>query len=182
MGNFDPLGLSEGLSLSEMKRFREAEITHGRISMLAIIGFFVGEAGHPFFAGTDVPLRVAETLEGPAIRHLDAIREVAPGFFEVLGLFIGIAETARASIGWTKPAQAKGLTNRINEDYYPGDIGFDPASIKPEDPAEFAEMQTKELQHGRLAMLAISGFVAQELVNNVGIIENLGDTVKSDWF
>ena len=61
----------------------------------------------------------------------------------------------------------------MNEDYYPGDVGFDPLGLKPTDPAEFAEMQTKELQNGRLAMLASMGFIAQELVNHVGIVANL---------
>ena len=53
----------------------------------------------------------------------------------------------------------------LNEDYYPGDVGFDPLGLKPTDPAEFAEMQTKELQNGRVAMIAAAGFIAQELVN-----------------
>ena len=53
----------------------------------------------------------------------------------------------------------------LNEDYYPGDVGFDPLGLKPPDPAEFAEMQTKELQNGRVAMIAAAGFIAQELVN-----------------
>ena len=50
----------------------------------------------------------------------------------------------------------------LNEDYYPGDVGFDPLGLKPTDPAEFAEMQTKELQNGRLAMLAVLGFLVAE--------------------
>ena len=42
--------------------------------------------------------------------------------------------------------------------------GFDtPWFDKPTDAAEFAEMQTKELQHGRLAMLAAAGMIVQEL-------------------
>ena len=48
----------------------------------------------------------------------------------------------------------------------------DPLGLKPEDPTEFAEMQTKELQHGRLAMLASMGFVAQELTDHLGIVEH----------
>merc|ERR1712118_428130 len=35
--------------------------------------------------------------------------------------------------------------------------------LKPEDPEEFKEMQTKELQHCRLAMLAAAGMIVQEL-------------------
>jgi hypothetical protein len=27
-----------------LKRYREAEVTHGRAAMLAVLGFFVGEA------------------------------------------------------------------------------------------------------------------------------------------
>merc|ERR1712232_912918 len=30
----------------------------------------------------------------------------------------------------------------MGDDYYPGDIGFDPLDLKPTDPAEFAAMQT----------------------------------------
>ena len=33
-------------------------------------------------------------------------------------------------------------------------------------------MATKELQNGRLAMIAVAGFFLQELVNGKGIIEN----------
>jgi len=43
----------------------------------------------------------------------------------------------------------------------------------PTDPEEFEIMQTKELQNGRLAMLAAAGFMAQELANGKGILENL---------
>lgn len=53
-------------------------------------------------------------------------------------------------------------------------VGFDPLGLKPSDPEEFATMQTKELQNGRLAMLAIAGFVAQELDNGKEILVNLG--------
>ena len=49
--------------------------------------------------------------------------------------------------------------------YYPGDLGFDPLGLKPEDPAEFRLMQERELSHGRLAMFAAAGFIAQETVD-----------------
>merc|ERR1711865_888328 len=42
-------------------------------------------------------------------------------------------------------------------EYFPGDIGFDPLGLKPESYEDFAEMSTKELQQGRLAMLAVAG-------------------------
>jgi len=167
VGNFDPLGLSKDVDLGTMKRYREAEVTHGRVSMLAVIGFLVQESGfHPLFgtAGQDI---------GAGIRHLDEVRAASPVFFELLAIAIGSAEATRALTGWVKPGDANAAFGKLNDDYYPGDIGFDPLGLKPESPAEFAEMQTKELQHGRVAMLAAAGFIAQELVNETPIIENL---------
>ena len=129
--------------------------------MLAVFGFLVTEAPleyHPLFltANRDI---------GPAIRHLDEVRAVAPAFFELLAIVIGSIELNRALVGWTSPddVYSSGLT--LKEEYYPGDVGFDPLGLKPEDAEEFATMQTKELQNGRLGMLAVAGFVAQELTN-----------------
>ena len=46
------------------------------------------------------------------------------------------------------------LSNR-NNDYYSGDIGFDPLDLKPIDATKFTEIQVKELQlqYGRLNMI-----------------------------
>merc|ERR1740138_190084 len=161
VGDFDPAGFTKDADLATMMRYREAEVTHGRVSMLAVLGFLVAESFHPLFGGA---------ISGPAIRHLDQVREIAPPFFEILSLFIALAESWRVATGWAPPNE--GLFT-LKEDYYPGDIGFDPAGLKPEDPAEFAEMATKELQHCRVAMLAAAGFIAQELVNGVPIVQNL---------
>ena len=51
----------------------------------------------------------------------------------------------------------------IRSDYASGDLGFDPLGLKPNNPAELKDMQTKELNNGRLAMIAIAGMVGQEL-------------------
>merc|ERR1719198_1558613 len=166
LGEFDPLGLAKDLDLTEMKRFRESEVTHGRVSMLAVLGFLTAESFHPLFGGD---------IDGPAIRHLDQVRVVAPIFFDILAFTIALAELYRSLVGWVPPNKIqKYFGGELNEDYYPGDIGFDPLGLKPADPAEFLEMQTKELQNGRLAMLAFMGFLAQELVNEKTILDTLG--------
>ena len=54
----------------------------------------------------------------------------------------------------------------LKEGYINGDLGFDPLGFKPKDPAAFKTMQTKEINNGRMAMLAVAGLVAQELVSN----------------
>ena len=126
--------------------------------MLAVIGFLVTELGfHPLFGAADN----AELL---GIYSLGYVRQIAPFFFEILFISIGAVELGRALIGWVNPVGGPAFT--LAEDYYPGDVGFDPLGLKPKDAREFADMQTKELQHGRLAMLAIAAFVTQELVDN----------------
>jgi hypothetical protein len=65
-----------------------------------------------------------------------------------------------------------GKAGPLQDEYYPGDSGFDPLGLKPTDTGEFDVMITKELQNGRLAMLAAAGFVAQELTDGKRIIEH----------
>ena len=45
--------------------------------------------------------------------------------------------------------------------------------LKTEDPLVFKNMQTRELQNGRLAMIGVAGMCAQELVNHRSIMETL---------
>jgi hypothetical protein len=49
VGFFDPLGLSKSRSIDEIKKWREAELKHGRIAMLAVVGTLVAEIFHPLF-------------------------------------------------------------------------------------------------------------------------------------
>merc|ERR1711933_82189 len=51
MGFFDPLGFSTKASDGRLFFFREAELKHGRVCMLASLGIFVAEQWHPFFGG-----------------------------------------------------------------------------------------------------------------------------------
>ena len=54
-GDFDPAKFLEGKSELEVFRYREAELTHGRVSMLASLGFLVQEKFHPLFSGDGGP-------------------------------------------------------------------------------------------------------------------------------
>jgi len=167
---FDPLGFSDGKSLETMKKWREAETQHGRVAMLAAIGMLVTEEPiewHPLFEAYNKDI-------GPAIRHLDEVRAVSPAFFEIIGLIIGALELNRALVGWKAPGGDNGVFQDLNDEYFPGDVGFDPLNLKPSDADEFYEMSNKELQNGRLAMLGVAGMVAQELVNGKEIFVNAG--------
>merc|ERR1712125_166575 len=166
VGFFDPLGFAEKADAKTMKRYREAELAHGRVSMLAVLGFLVGEyvEGSSFLFDAQIT--------GPAISHL---AQVPVGFWVILTIAIGASEQKRLVTGWVDPADVPvDQPGLLKEGYTPGDIGFDPLELCPEDPAELKILQTKELQNGRLAMLAAAGFLAQGLVNGKGILENLG--------
>lgn len=165
VGFFDPLGFAEKADANTIKRYREAELTHGRVAMLAVVGFLVGEAveGSSFLFDAQI--------SGPAITHLS---QVPVGFWLILTVAIGSAEQYRATVGWVEPENVPvDQPGLLRADYVPGDIGFDPLGLKPDNAADLKELQTKELQNGRLAMLAAAGFIAQELVNGKGILENL---------
>jgi hypothetical protein len=167
LGNFDPLGFTKDVPVTQIKRLRESEILHCRVGMLATVGYLVAENFHPLFGGA---------ITGPANSHLGQVEHVAPFFFAWLVGSILTAEIGRAKIGWVEPIKAMKY-NQENEikgtfgavlkpNYYPGDIGFDPLGLKPSDPKEFVEMQNKELSNGRLAMIAAIGMIVQEQVTH----------------
>ena len=165
-GLFDPLGFLEKADDATALRYREAEVTHGRVSMLAVIGFLVGEKveGSSFLFDSQI--------SGPAISHFFQVPDF---FWTVLVGFIGALELNRAQVAFVSPSElGPDEAGKMRMDHYPGDIGFDPLGLKPADDEEFNMMATKELQHGRLAMLAAAGFLAQEAVDGKGIIDHLG--------
>merc|ERR1712139_99643 len=63
MGGFwDPLGFcsDEKLTEGKLKFYRECELKHGRLAMLASLGILVGENFHPLFGGDiDAPAYLA---------------------------------------------------------------------------------------------------------------------------
>lgn len=158
---FDPFNLlgnaaSKADSVNEVKRWREAEITHGRVSMLAALGFITQEQ----ILGTAAP-RPFPHVVGPAINHFQQVETQGAIFWVPLLVGIFLAESYRINVGWAEPWG--GNINKLRADYEPGNLGFDPLGLLPDDPEERDALQTKELNNGRLAMIAIAAFVAQEL-------------------
>merc|ERR1712224_725908 len=156
-GFFDPLGFTARLPEGKLKFYREVELKHGRVCMLASLGILVGENYHPLFGGDiDAPAYLAfqqtplETF-WPAVVAAIAIPEIFSvyTFQEPFKYFEGEPQSL-----WSMKA-----------DHVPGDLGFDPLGLKPTDPEELKTMQTKELNNGRLAMIGAAGMIAQELVS-----------------
>jgi len=150
---FDPAGLLSKESKPTLVRYREAELTHGRVCMLASVGLLVGENFNPLFNGS---------ITGPAINHF---QQVPTGFWLPLSFVVVLAEFYRARCGWTNPIGASdGEWFTLKADYVPGDLGYDPLGLKPATPAGLLDMQNKELNNGRLAMIGTAGMMVQELI------------------
>ena len=147
LGFFDPLGFCSEATEGKIKFYREVEVKHARMAMLAAIGFPIAEQFHPLFATDDAP-------------SFSAFQQTPlQTFWPAVVLAIGIPEIF-STFSFARPNEAAW---QMSKEHVPGDyFGFDPLGLKPTDPAELKAMQTKELNNGRLAMIAIAGMVVQE--------------------
>lgn len=145
--NWDPAGFAERAP-EWLPWFREAELKHGRAAMLATLGFVVPEF-----------IRVpGEAYSFEAVPSILAAHDALP-------------ESMIQIFGWISFMEAvsfPALANMGEFDRAPGDFGFDPIGLFPEDPAKQKEMQLAELKNGRLAMCAIGGMVAGASITGHG--------------
>lgn len=144
---FDPLGFSTTITElgGDLNYVREAELMHGRQSMLACVGFVApsvfGKLNVPWTADVSTdPLTAQYQLPGVVLAQL--------------GVSIAIAEAIRASIIY-------------KEGSIPGEHGFDPAGFIPKycnTPEKMMKMKEKEITHARAAMIAVTGCFFQDAV------------------
>jgi len=122
--------------------------------MLAAVGILVGEA-----VEKNTPL-FGDEIVGPAIyqfQEADAISGFGFAAF-IIGLIAAI-EGYNISNGWETSEQTaardpNGKTGALlAPGYINGDLGFDPLALKPKDAQAFKNIQTKEINNGRLAMV-----------------------------
>mmetsp|Transcript_67870 Transcript_67870/g.150417 ORF Transcript_67870/g.150417 Transcript_67870/m.150417 type:complete len:494 (-) Transcript_67870:108-1589(-) len=142
---FDPLGVTDALPVYWV---REAELKHGRICMLATVGWIATDLGARF-PGEKFQA-VATTLEahdkmvdaGYMLPFLGAV-----GTFELFFLWLFFQ-------AWP---EGEGI-NRDAGDFWLG------KQFLPKDPEKEKDMRLKEIENGRLAMFAFSGIVTQAVV------------------
>merc|ERR1712008_305978 len=154
---FDPFNFA-GDDAQGLYTMREAEVKHGRIAMLASVGWIVSEA---------LDKRIAHIFHLPAILgHGDKVPSLLNGGLETISpvywaTVLGLAGGLEA---WSMSKDARALA---------GDYGFDPFGFYPKDNAGQERMQLAEIKNGRLAMIAVTGFAYQELFTNVGVIHSI---------
>lgn len=142
---FDPFRFSDFVPMDFLA---EAEIKHGRICMMATVGF----------VAVDLGMRVYPLPDGyeglTVLTAHDAL--VKQGAMQQLLLWFSIAEVFD-SIAVIQMLNGSGRK--------PGEFGFDPAGfVKNKSQAEKDTMALKEITNGRLAMLAFSGMVTQSVL------------------
>lgn len=155
---WDPLSLTADLDDNTLKRYREAELAHCRVAMLASTGILVGEnfpVINDIFNGG---------ITGPAINQFQQIQRP---FWELIVFGIGLAETTRAQIGWMPPTEG---IFKLRPEYDAGDLDWDPLGLRPSNKDELLEMRNKELNNGRLAMIGVAGMVVQELLDEKPVL------------
>jgi hypothetical protein len=160
---FDPLNLASDNGL--LLQYREAELKHGRLAMLASVGWVFSELFHNQLAlWTNNPTYLQAAANG----EYEKAPSVLNGGLELVpvSLWIGtflvaaIAEMFRLFATWENPMS-----------FTPGDLGFDPLGFsKQADERERAELALKEVNNGRLAMLAIAAFAAKEKLVDSAIV------------
>lgn len=147
VGFFDPLGFSKGQSDETMAYYRESELKHGRVAMAACLGWFITAGGtHPAFNSSlsDDPVKAATEL--PLVGWLQ--------FVLGCGAVEWLAEQIKKRPG-----------------YVPGDLLGAAYWVDNSDEG-WVDYQNKELNNGRLAMLAIAGIYTQDV-----LFGNYGDMI-----
>jgi len=138
---------------------REAEIKHSRLAMLAVVGWPLAELWDKKIASfLEVDDSLTSTGASPSLLN-GGLEKIPVEYWLIVVSIAGIFEIDSQA---TKEEKGK--------NYIPGDCGFDPLKLFPEDKKDQFDMQTKEIKHGRIAMMAILGFVVQEALYRTPVV------------
>merc|ERR1712190_544952 len=149
VGLWDPVGFTADGDMLAFKRRRCVELKHGRICMLATMGYITPEitGKFPGYLSPSMGLKFADVPTG-----LAAVSKVP-----ALGWVQMVAYAAYCELSGPRTRAAN------TSDYAeitPGDYGF--KVLTSSDPAEKQKKLAAELANGRLAMMAIIGMFFQD--------------------
>mmetsp|Transcript_38281 Transcript_38281/g.43146 ORF Transcript_38281/g.43146 Transcript_38281/m.43146 type:complete len:205 (-) Transcript_38281:156-770(-) len=148
LGLFDPLKLIEDGNQSKFDALRLYEITHGRVSMLAVVGYLSTAAGMRFPGAQDVPAGLK------SFEYLLASKDGQNILLQMLAFF-AVASIINRDAEW--------LDNKAEHvgDFRNGsfDLGWDQFDDETK-----LKKRTIELNNGRAAMMGIWGLVVHEMM------------------
>jgi hypothetical protein len=153
---FDPIGFAK--TSEDLMNYREAEIKHARLAMLAAAGWPLSEVFDKKIAAVlNLAPLVDSNDRAPSLLN-GGLGKVSPIYWiGCLGVAAGV--------------ELYGLKQKENANYTPGNLNFDPFGVYPKDKNGQEKMQLAELKNGRLAMIAITAFAVQEAVSSMGVVD-----------
>jgi hypothetical protein len=148
LGFFDPFGFTKGATKAQIAKYREAELKHGRVAMLAAWGMITADKFHPLFDNKLSRNPLLAIVQTPKLGVMQILLFIA--FVEVLGV--------------------KNMKAPVGEGYIPGNFlyGFP----RPDDDL-WNNYQTRELNNGRLAMFGAIGMLVGSYLSAKGPLEVL---------
>jgi hypothetical protein len=148
LGFYDPFDFVTGKSQEEFDRLRGVEIKHGRISMLAVVGYLTTAAG--------VRFQGAEEYDAgfKAVKQLFESDEGKNVFAQTIG-FIAVAEMCNR----------RGVDGTPGE--FPGDFRNGAIDFGWDKQSEEWKLRKRaiELNNGRAAMMGILGLMVHEQIH-----------------
>ncbi|KAL7556190.1 hypothetical protein ACA910_000942 [Epithemia clementina (nom. ined.)] len=148
LGLWDPLGLIADGNTVKFDALREREIKHGRVAMLAVVGYLTTAAGIRFPGAEDIP---------DGLKAFPALLETKDGMNVLMQMvaFFVVAEIVNRDASW--------LDNKAEfvGDYRNGALDFGWDSL---DEATKLKKRAIELNNGRAAQMGIFGLVVHEII------------------
>jgi hypothetical protein len=136
---FDPLGLAK--NKEDLALYREAELKHARLAMLAVVGWPLSELfDRPLANYFGWKPLLDESDTAPSILN-GGLDKISPVYWTVVLLLSA----------WIDYNAVRTMYEN-EKGYFPGNLQFDPLGLYPKEDVERRRMQLAELKNGRLAM------------------------------
>lgn len=143
-GFIQPPSWEETKGIDTLYWMREAELKHSRVAMLAVVGWISTDLGARF------PLEPFMSIPNGYVAHDTLVEQ---GTMTVMLLAVGFVEFCSSAV---LVEVSKGENDRE-----PGDFGLDSALLKGRSKEYVDDVKLKELNNGRIAMLAFGGIATQ---------------------
>ena len=165
---FDPLGLANfdllldsGIDKQRsaalvLRDYRDAELKHGRLAMLAAVAWPLQEKLNPLLAARfHMPNLVAETGGlSPSVLNGGLEQGIIPSAVVTFAVLVSLVE-----------AQGLRIKKAQGEAWMPGD--YTTARIAERGSPQFFSLQEGEIWNSRIAMLAVLAYVVQEVASGI---------------
>ena len=158
LGFWDPLGLLKDADQEYFDCLRWVELKHGRIAMLAVVGYLTTYAGMRFPGAEDIPAGFAALDNIPGMVWLQMV---------FTWTMMEAANQDQSKAPWTVGGGNTDFSAEFKGDFRNGalDFGWDSQSAEWKD-----KKRAIELNQGRAAQMGILGLMVHEKLGNIGTL------------